>query len=119
MRRSRISFVFTLICLLSLIISTISDNSVENERDTNTRKDGTRDGQATENHLPLWSGFVGCIIASIFFGSNLIPVKQYSAGDGFFFQFVYCVAVWLVGIVLDRILDNQRFYPMVLVGGIK
>jgi len=67
--------------------------------------------------LPLWAGFVGCLIASIFFGSNLLPVKQFSAGDGFFFQFAFCIAVWLVGSILDLILDNQRFYPLVLVGG--
>ncbi|CAF1112483.1 unnamed protein product [Rotaria sp. Silwood1] len=66
---------------------------------------------------PLWAGFVGCLVASVFFGSNFVPVKQYSAGDGFFFQFVYCVSVWVVGLALDVFLGNQRFYPLVLVGG--
>lgn len=67
--------------------------------------------------VPLWAGFVGCIVASVFFGSNLLPAKQFSAGDGFFFQFIYCVAIWVVGFILDLILDNQRFYPLVILGG--
>ncbi|CAF0841464.1 unnamed protein product [Adineta ricciae] len=74
--------------------------------------------KASEEPMPKWAGFVGCIIASVFFGSNLLPVKQFSVGDGFFFQFIYCVAVWLVGLILDLILNNQRFYPLVLVGGV-
>jgi hypothetical protein len=70
-----------------------------------------------EKKLPVWTGFIGCLIASIFFGSNLLPVKQFSAGDGFFFQFVFCVAVWAVGLIVDLVIGNDRFYPLVLVGG--
>jgi hypothetical protein len=67
--------------------------------------------------VPLWAGFVGCLVASVFFGSNLLPVKQFSAGNGIFFQFAFCIAAWLIGLLLDLILDNQRFYPLVLIGG--
>lgn len=73
----------------------------------------------SDSNVPLWAGFMGCLVASVFFGSNFVPVKQYSAGDGFFYQFVYCVAVWIIGLILDVILDNQRFYPLVLIGGKK
>jgi hypothetical protein len=67
--------------------------------------------------LPIWVGFIGCIVASVFFGSNLIPVKQFSAGDGFFFQFISCVTIYVVGLIVDIIINNQRFYPLVLIGG--
>ncbi|UJR21013.1 hypothetical protein I4U23_024113 [Adineta vaga] len=73
---------------------------------------------ASEERMPKWAGFLGCIVASVFFGSNLLPIKQFSVGDGFFFQFIYCVGVWLVGLILDLILHNQRFYPLVLIGGL-
>jgi hypothetical protein len=74
---------------------------------------------ALEAPMPIWIGFIGCLVASIFFGSNLVPVKQFSAGDGFFFQLVFCTAVYVVGIIVDLIIGNQRFYPLVLVGGIR
>lgn len=67
--------------------------------------------------MPVWIGFIGCLVASIFFGSNLVPVKQFSAGDGLFFQFVFCATVYVVGLIVDLIIGNQRFYPLVLIGG--
>lgn len=67
--------------------------------------------------VPVWAGFIGCLVATLFFGSNLVPVKQFSAGDGFFFQFVFCVAAYIVGLIVDLIMNNQRFYPLVLIGG--
>ncbi|CAF3407333.1 unnamed protein product [Rotaria sp. Silwood1] len=115
---SRNTFLLILICILSSITSSISENVVDDVVDTNKLNNSTTTGQTTENPVPRWAGFVGCLVASIFFGSNLLPVKQFSAGDGFFFQFIFCVAVWVVGLVLDLILGNQRFYPLVLLGGV-
>jgi hypothetical protein len=106
MKRLRVAIPLVLICILSSVASIYSD---EVNKDAAPPKDPT----------PKWAGFVGCIVASVFFGSNLLPVKQFSAGDGFFFQFVFCVAVWLVGHILDLILGNQRFYPLVIVGGMR
>ena len=71
-----------------------------------------------EGPLPVWVGFIGCIVAAVFFGSNLVPVKQFSVGDGFFFQFISCVTIFVVGLIVDIIINNQRFYPLVMVGGI-
>ena len=82
-----------------------------------TESDTTTPEKPTEKPLPIWVGFVGCLVASLFFGSNLLPVKQFSAGDGVFFQFAFCVAVWIIGLILDRIIDNNRFYPLVMLGG--
>lgn len=108
-----------LVFSLSLIKSTSSDDVIDGEVNDIIRKDLTAAEKPDAKKIPLWAGFVGCLVASVFFGLNLLPVKQFSAGDGFFFQFVFCVAVWLVGLILDRILDNQRFYPLVLIGGIR
>jgi hypothetical protein len=74
---------------------------------------------AADAPMPIWVGFIGCLVATVFFGSNLVPVKQFSAGDGFFFQFVFCTAVYVVGIIVDLVIGNQRFYPLVLIGGNK
>ncbi len=69
--------------------------------------------------VPIWAGFIGCLVASLFFGSNLVPIKHFSAGDGFFFQLIFCVTVYIVGLIVDLIMNNQRFYPLVVVGGIR
>ena len=72
---------------------------------------------ASGGSVPVWIGFIGCLVASLFFGSNLVPVKQFSTGDGVFFQFVCCVTIYIVGLIVDLILNNQRYYPLVLIGG--
>ena len=102
-----------ILCLcLSVVITRVTADVVTTQQPaTNTTK------APEESELPTWTGFLGCLIASVFFGSNLLPVKQFSAGDGVFFQFVYCVAVWAVGLIVDLILHNDRFYPLVIVGG--
>ncbi|CAF3806482.1 unnamed protein product [Rotaria sordida] len=115
---SRNVFPLILICILSSIAKSSSDDVIDNVVDTRIDNNSTTIGPSTEKPLPLWTGFVGCLVASIFFGSNLLPVKQFSAGDGLFFQFVFCVAVWFVGLVVDLIIGNERFYPLVLIGGV-
>ena len=30
----------------------------------------------------MWVGWVGVVIAVVFFGSNFIPVKKFDTGDG-------------------------------------
>ncbi|CAF1999863.1 unnamed protein product [Rotaria magnacalcarata] len=118
MRGSRIAYTLIVICTLSSIINVISDDVIDKVADKSINKTLIRAVAETESQMPVWVGFVGCLVASVFFGSNLLPVKQFSAGDGFFFQFVFCVVVWLVGLIVDLILNNQRFYPLVLLGGV-
>jgi hypothetical protein len=93
----------------------IFTNAIVAIENGNTTLVGTAVGAA----VPLWAGFIGCLVASIFFGSFLLPVKQFSAGDGFFFQFVSCAAIYVVGLIVDLILGNQRLYPLVIVGGMR
>ena len=39
-------------------------------------------GAPTDRSLPMFWGFVAIAVASILFGSNLIPVKKFETGDG-------------------------------------
>ena len=41
----------------------------------------------------LLIGWIGIVIAVLFFGSNFIPIKKYETGDGMFFQFVVCTGM--------------------------
>lgn len=38
--------------------------------------------QPQPHHNKQYLGYIGAIIAIIFFGSNFIPVKKYETGDG-------------------------------------
>jgi len=64
-----------------------------------------------------WEGFVGAIVAVVFFGSNFIPVKKFETGDGMFFQWVLCSAIWITGLVVNCLNGFPQFYPLAMLGG--
>jgi hypothetical protein len=51
--------------------------------------------------IVMYSGFAFLFFSSIFYGSNLVPVKKFKTGDGVFFQFIACLATWCVGLILN------------------
>ena len=53
---------------------------------------------------PAGVGYLAVAIAVLFFGSNFVPVKRYDTGDGMFFQWVMCCAIFIVGLVVQLIL---------------
>jgi len=61
-------------------------------------------------------GYVCAFISVFFFGTNYLPVKAYDTGDGVFFQWVLCVGVWLVGMVV-QLVRGAAFEPLAMVGG--
>jgi len=71
------------------------------------------------------TGFIAAGIACLCFGSNFVPVKKYETGDGIFFQWVLCIAVWVVGCILniartvysDGLISSIEFYPFAMLGG--
>ncbi|KAL5460464.1 hypothetical protein EMCRGX_G033915 [Ephydatia muelleri] len=66
-----------------------------------------------------WKGYLGAAVAIVFFGSNFIPVKKFDTGDGFFFQWVLCIGIWLVGLVVNLIrYQPPMFLPSLLGGGL-
>eukprot|EP00927_Polykrikos_kofoidii_P014213 TRINITY_DN16213_c0_g2_i1.p1 TRINITY_DN16213_c0_g2~~TRINITY_DN16213_c0_g2_i1.p1 ORF type:complete len:342 (-),score=31.29 TRINITY_DN16213_c0_g2_i1:55-1080(-) len=62
-------------------------------------------------------GYLCAFIAVLCFGSNFIVVAKYDAGDGMFFQFVLCLGIWCVGLVVFLLRDQPKFYPFALLGG--
>lgn len=71
----------------------------------------------TAPSTPLYVGFIGAIVACIFFGSNFVPVKKFETGDGVFFQWVLCIAIWHVGLIVGAIRRFPKFYPLAMFGG--
>jgi len=63
-------------------------------------------------------GFVSAAISVLGFGSNFIPVKAYSTGDGMFFQLTQALGIFTVGIVVQLIRGYQSiFQPWAMLGG--
>jgi hypothetical protein len=50
--------------------------------------------------MALGLGFAACAVAVFCFGSNYLPVKKFRTGDGMFFQWVMCMAIWIMGVIL-------------------
>lgn len=71
----------------------------------------------TSNSTQLTYGFISCGVAVIFYGSNFVPVKKVNTGDGLFFQWVLCAAIWCVSLVVNIILGSPDFWPLAMIGG--
>lgn len=50
--------------------------------------------------------------------TNFIPVKAYDTGDGFFFQWVMCAAIWTVGLFVQFYVGSTEFVPLAALGGV-
>jgi len=65
----------------------------------------------------LLLGYIGAIVASIFFGSNYVPTKNYPQGDGFSFVWIFASGVMTVGIISIFIAGKTIFVYTGLLGG--
>ena len=63
-------------------------------------------------------GYIAVIVAVVFYGSNFIPVKRYDTGDGMFFQWMMCIGVWFVGLVINFARQQPPFFSPVIIGAV-
>ncbi|KAK2904439.1 transmembrane protein 144b isoform X1 [Channa argus] len=56
--------------------------------------------------------------AALLYGSTFVPVKRIETGDGMFFQWVICAAIWAVSMVGDMMLHSPKFHPFAMLGGV-
>ncbi|XP_038647669.1 transmembrane protein 144-like isoform X3 [Scyliorhinus canicula] len=98
----------------SLSNNRILKNGTLEERFTHTKKAIPQNDTGT---LPLVKGFVATAIAVICFGSNFVPVKKIDTGDGLFFQWIFCTAIWVVSLVVHLIQQCPQFWPLTMLGG--
>uniref|UniRef100_A0AAY4A800 Transmembrane protein 144 n=1 Tax=Denticeps clupeoides TaxID=299321 RepID=A0AAY4A800_9TELE len=66
----------------------------------------------------LTQGFISCAVAVLFYGSNFVPVKKIDTGDGMFFQWVLCAAIWTVSLAANILLHSPTFWPLAMLGGV-
>lgn len=60
--------------------------------------------EATAQGTGEATGYVAVVIAVLFFGTNFVPVKRFETGDGMFFQWVMCSAIFCWGLMLQLVL---------------
>ncbi|KAL1024034.1 hypothetical protein UPYG_G00050540 [Umbra pygmaea] len=113
---------------LCLLLATLQAELVQSDASVKTHMPGEDIGLLGRYSLQLGSnyssngteltyGFVSCGVAVLFYGSNFVPVKKISTGDGLFFQWVLCAAVWSVSLVVNIILGSPAFWPLAMLGG--
>jgi glucose uptake protein GlcU len=62
-------------------------------------------------------GFICAGVAVVCFGSNFVPVKKFETGDGMFFQWVMCTAIWIAGFAVNIYQGFPEFQPLAMLGG--
>ena len=71
--------------------------------------------ESTGGNLAL--GFGACAVAILCFGSSYVPAKKFHSGDGFFYQWVMCCAIFLVGLIEYAVRGFPKFEPVAMLGG--
>ncbi|EFA81285.1 transmembrane protein 144 A [Heterostelium album PN500] len=66
---------------------------------------------------PQVAGYIGAIIASVFFGSNYVPAKNFPTGNGFAFAWVMSMGTLCTAYVAMFISGSYMFDPWGLLGG--
>lgn len=62
-------------------------------------------------------GYLGVLIAVLGFGSNFIPLKRVKIGDGVFFQFIMCCAIFMTSIPVVIVQKFPQMHGLALLGG--
>lgn len=72
---------------------------------------------AMVSHLAL--GYVCCLLASVAYAVNYLPVKRYDTGDGIFFTFAMSAGILLVGLLTGLFQQEPLdFEPLAALGGV-
>lgn len=62
-------------------------------------------------------GYMGALLASVFFGSNYVPVKNYPTGDGMSFVWVFASGILVIGFLSVFVIGEIFFVYSGLLGG--
>ncbi|CAB3996141.1 Hypothetical predicted protein [Paramuricea clavata] len=118
-----LKLILNILCIIGCILSycqvtegTDSDNVKGSNGSSNLTICEERQGKIL--HLSPTAGYIGAFVAILMFGSNFIPVKKITTGDGVFFQWIVCSGIWTFGLFVHLYNgDERKFYPLVMVGG--
>jgi len=71
----------------------------------------------SDTPVPVLVGFICAVIAGFCFGSNYIPVKTFETGNGMYFQWILCSAIFCCGFVVNIVRQYPPFQPLAMLGG--
>ena len=63
-------------------------------------------------------GYGACLVAIFCFGSNYVPAKKVEVGDGVFFQFIMCNAIFMTSLPVLAVRDFPPFHALAILGGV-
>ncbi|XP_051983197.1 transmembrane protein 144a [Xyrauchen texanus] len=114
---------FRVAALITAVLCALSSGAAQH-LDTEWLSDGPhvpvrllQESNSTTNSSELTYGFISCAVSVLFYGSNFVPVKKIDTGDGMFFQWILCAAIWTVSLVVNIILNSPKFWPLAMLGG--
>ena len=61
-------------------------------------------------------GYMACMVAVVCFGSNFIFAKKVDIGDGVFFQFIMCCAIFLTSLPVLWARSIPAFHNFAMLG---
>lgn len=64
-----------------------------------------------------WTGYIGVLISVVCFGSNYVPLKRVKIGDGVFFQFIMCNAIFITAIPVLIVQKFPTIHGLAFLGG--
>lgn len=64
-----------------------------------------------------WTGYIGVLVSCVLFGSNFVPLKRIAVGDGVFFQFCMCNAIFMTSIPVLIIQKFPTIHGLAFLGG--
>uniref|UniRef100_A0A3B4CTU2 Transmembrane protein 144b n=1 Tax=Pygocentrus nattereri TaxID=42514 RepID=A0A3B4CTU2_PYGNA len=106
-----ITLLFGFCCLITVIAGEVGESS--------SAKDEAAGGIFTHStYMDKIYGFLSCLVAVLLYGSNFVPVKKVNTGDGMFFQWISCAAIWVVGLVGDTLFRSSKAHPAAMLGGV-
>uniref|UniRef100_H2ZNU7 Transmembrane protein 144 n=1 Tax=Ciona savignyi TaxID=51511 RepID=H2ZNU7_CIOSA len=119
MKKASSTILFIVLCGVIFTVSSIDAVHVRFQpfHGTDAVTNSTPTTAGPDLPTASWPGYLGAGIAIIFFGSNFVPIKKFETGDGMFFQWVLCAAIWIAGLVNNCITNFPTFYPLAMLGG--
>lgn len=108
--------------LASLLSSVVAANQLVESFADEASMEGNATISTATVELNPGLGYMAVFVAMFFFGSNFLPVKKYDTGDGIFFQWIMCAAIWMLGLLVECIrvaMGNKGiFEPIGCLGGV-
>ncbi|XP_017328803.1 transmembrane protein 144b isoform X2 [Ictalurus punctatus] len=109
--------VLFLVIFLSLMSGEVGEPLHSDPQDEGDAGDAAGGVSGSSVHMEKVYGFVSCVVAVLLYGTIYVPVKKVETGDGMFYQWISCAAIWVVALIGDILLRSSKAHPAAMLGG--